>query len=107
GDGSLLRYGADLRVPRLLRAEVAVLKAVAGRYVMSDPARLRIQQREQELLIDLVRATAERGAETLDPMFAGDFRGATDDAARLRIVLDQISLLTDAQAVARHQRLTG
>ncbi|HEY5880516.1 MAG TPA: deoxyguanosinetriphosphate triphosphohydrolase, partial [Nakamurella sp.] len=47
GDGSLLRYGADLRVPRLLRAEVAVLKAVAGRYVMSDPARLRIQQREQ------------------------------------------------------------
>jgi dGTPase len=107
GDGPLLRYRADLRVPRLLRAEVAVLKAVAGRYVMSDPTRLRIQQREQELLTELVLATADRGADTLDPLFAGDFRGAADDAARLRIVLDQVSLLTDAQAVARHQRLTG
>jgi dGTPase len=107
GDGPLLRYRADLLVPRLLRAEVAVLKAVAGHYVMSDPARLRIQQREQDLLTELVLATAERGADALDPLFAGDFRDTADDAARLRIVLDQVSLLTDAQAVARHHRLTG
>ncbi len=107
GDGPLLRYRADLRVPRLLRTEVAVLKAVAGHYVMSDPGRLRIQHREQELLIELVQATADRGVAALDPLFAGEYQRSADDAARLRIVLDQVSLLTDAQAVARHQRLTG
>ncbi len=106
GDGPLLRYRADLRVPRVLRAEVAVLKAVAGRYVMSDPARLRIQHRQQELLTELVLATADRGPDALDPLFADDYRRAADDPARLRVVLDQVSLLTDAQAVARHQRLT-
>jgi dGTPase len=107
GDGPLLRYRADLQVPRLLRAEVAVLKAVAGRYVMSDPGRLRIQQREQELLTGLVLATLHHGVDALDPLFAADFRDAPDDEARLRIVLDQVSLLTDAQAVARHQRLSA
>ena len=107
GDGPLLRYRADLRVPRLLRAEVAVLKAVAGRYVMSDPGRIRIQQREQQVLTELVTATADRGVDALDPLFAADFGKSADDAARLRIVLDQVSLLTDAQAVARHQRLVG
>ena len=50
-------------------------------------------------------ATADRGVDELDPLFAGEYRRAEDDAARLRIVLDQVSLLTDAQAVARHQRL--
>ena len=107
GTGPLLRYRADLQVPRLLRAEVALLKAVAGRYVMADPSRIRIQQREQQVLTELVLATADRGVDELDPLFAGDYRRAGDDAARLRIVLDQVSLLTDAQAVARHQRLCG
>ena len=107
GDGPLLRYRADLQVPRRLRAEVAVLKAVAGRYVMADPSRLRAQEREQQILTDLVRVTADRGVDALDPEFRSGFAAATDDAARLRIVLDQISLLTDAQAIARHQRLRG
>ncbi len=107
GTQALLRYRADLRVPRLLRAEVALLKAVAGRYVMADPERIRIQHRQQELLTELVLATADRGSGALDPLFAGEFDRASGDAARLRIVLDQVSLLTDAQAVARHQRLTG
>jgi len=105
GDGSLLRYGADLRVPLLLRAEVAVLKAVAARYVMADPVRLDIQLREQRLLTALVLAIAEVGAPALDPMFVPAFEDAVDDAHRLRVVLDQVSLLTDAQAVTRHRRL--
>lgn len=107
GPGPLLRYRADLRVPRLLRAEVALLKAVAGRYVMADPGRIRIQQREQQVLAELVQDTADRGVDELDPLFVADYHRAADDAARLRIVLDQVSLLTDAQAVARHQRLRG
>ena len=107
GQGRLLRYAADLRVPRVLRAEVAVLKAVARRYVMADPARIATQHREQQLLTELVLALADHGAAALDPMFATLYDAAGGDAERLRVVLDQVSLLTDAQAVARHRRLTG
>ena len=105
GDGPLLRYAADLRVPRLLRAEVAVLKAVAARYVMADPVRLDIQLREQRLLTVLVLALVEEGSPALDPMFVPAFEQADGDTERLRVVLDQVSLLTDAQAVTRYRRL--
>ena len=107
GPGPLTRYLADLEVPRVLRAEVAVLKAIARRYVMADPLRIAIQHHEQELLTELVLAMADRGAAALDPMFAGSYDDAGDDRQRLRVVLDQVSLLTDAQAVARHRRLTA
>lgn len=107
GPGPLHRYDADLHVPPVLRAEVAVLKAIARRYVMGDPARLAIQHREQELLVELVQLTAMVGSAAMDPMFGAAFDDAGGDAERLRVVLDQVSLLTDAQAVVRHARLTA
>ena len=39
-------------------------------------------------------------------MFAVDWAEAPDDAARLRVVVDQVALLTDQQAVARHRAVT-
>lgn len=107
GSGRLTRYVADLQVPRVLRAEVAVLKAVARHYVMADPARISIQHGEQELLTELVLALADRGSAALDSMFAASYDSAGGDNERLRVVLDQVSLLTDAQAIARHRRLLG
>jgi dGTPase len=107
GPGPHGRYAADLTVPPVLRAEVALLKAVATRYVMEQPARLRVQQREQELLTELVLVLAERGEHALDAGHASAYRAARVDAGRLRVVLDQVSLLTDAQAIAWHARLTG
>lgn len=107
GPGPLVRYVADLQVPRVLRAEVAVLKAIARHYVMADPLRIAIQHHEQRLLTELVQLMADRGSAVLDPLFAASYDEAAGDAERLRVVLDQVSLLTDAQAVARHRRLTG
>ncbi len=107
GPGPLHRYDADLQVPRLLRAEVAVLKAIARRYVMADPDRIAAQRRQQELLVELVQLTAAVGPSALDPLFAEAFERAAGDAERLRVVLDQVSLLTDAQATSRHARLTA
>jgi dGTPase len=72
---------------------------------MDDPARRSLQQRQRELLAELVAALCDRGAEVLDPVFAELYDGASGDAGRLRAVLDQVSLLTDAQAVSRHRRL--
>jgi len=104
---NLFRYSCDLVVPRLLRAEVALLKAVALRYVMADPARRLVQEREQEVLFELVGMMVDRGPAALDPLFGLRYEQAGDDAGRLRVVLDQVSLLTDAQAVTRHSRLAG
>lgn len=105
GDGPVLRYTADLVVPAEAAAEVALLKAVALRYVMSDPDRLRMQARQRELLKELGEALLAGAPGTLDPVRAGEWAAAGDDAARLRVVVDQIAVLTDAGAFAWHRRL--
>jgi dGTPase len=105
GDRPLCRYAADLVVPAWARAEVALLKAVALRYVMSDPRRLAMQARQRALLAELGAALLAGAPAALDPMLAEDWAAAGDDAARLRVVVDQVALLTDQQAVARHAAL--
>ncbi|APU16887.1 MULTISPECIES: deoxyguanosinetriphosphate triphosphohydrolase [Actinoalloteichus] len=107
GDGPLCRYRADLVVPAEVAAEVALLKAVALRYVMSDPKRLQVQTIQRELLAELVEALADRAPDELDPALRPAWEVAGDDAARLRVVLDQVAALTDGQAVRWHARLTG
>jgi dGTPase len=102
GDHPLGRYAADLVVPDAAVAEVALLKAVAVRYVMADPDRLAMQARQRELLAELGAALLAKAPDALDPAFAADWAVAADDAERQRVVIDQISLLTDQQAVARH-----
>ncbi|KOV80104.1 deoxyguanosinetriphosphate triphosphohydrolase [Nocardia sp. NRRL S-836] len=102
GDGPLTRYRAALEVPSQVAAEVALLKAMAVRYVMSDPARLAMQAVQRDLITELVTRLLDRPA-LLDPAFRPVFADAPSDAARLRVVIDQVALLTDAQAVAWHR----
>jgi dGTPase len=105
GPGPLFRYRADLAVPAQAAAEVALLKAVALRYVMSDPGRIAMQARQRELLAELATALLAAAPGVLDAVFVEDWEAAADDAARMRVVLDQIAILTDQQAVARHAAL--
>ncbi|HET6704856.1 deoxyguanosinetriphosphate triphosphohydrolase [Amycolatopsis sp.] len=111
GEGPLVRYGANLCVPEQVAAEVALLKALALRYVMSDRRRLAMQEGQRELLAELVHALARRAPESLDPLFVPAWNAAADDAGLLRVVVDQVASLTDAQAhawyswhVTRHHR---
>ncbi len=107
GPGRLTRYAARLVVPRTVVLECAVLKAVADRYVMqrADQARRRAGQRV--VIAELAQALSERAPEGLAPEFRGLWQTAPDDAARLRVVVDQIASLTDAAALTLHARLTG
>jgi dGTPase len=105
GEAPLIRHSGDLVVPPRAAAEVAVLKSVALRYVMSDPERLAMQARQRELLHELGEALLRGAPESLDPVRAEDWAAAPDDAARLRVVVDQVAMLTDQQAVAWHARL--
>jgi dGTPase len=107
GDGALRRYDADLVVPPLVVAEVALLKAVALRYVMSDPRRLAMQAAQRELLTELAHGLCRAAPSELDPALQAQWQAAGNDAARLRAVVDQVALLTDAQAIGWHARVTG
>jgi dGTPase len=105
GPGPLGRYSADLVIPSQAAAEVALLKAMALRFVMSDPQRLSLQARERELVAELCTALLHRAPELLDPALGLAWRQARDDSARLRVVIDQVAALTDAQAVRWHAAL--
>jgi dGTPase len=80
---------------------------VALRYVMSDPGRLAMQARQRELLVELATGLRDGAPDSLDPVFAAEWKAAADDAARLRVVLDQVAILTDQQAVARHRAVAA
>ena len=102
---SVTRYAADLVVPRRQRLECALLKAITARYVMNRAGVVAAQARERELLTELTYAV-ERGApQTLDPLLRPSWDAAGTDAARRRVVIDQVASLTDTSAIAWHHRL--
>ncbi|ABL81455.1 MULTISPECIES: deoxyguanosinetriphosphate triphosphohydrolase [unclassified Nocardioides] len=104
-DGPFVRYAADLVVPERTRLEMAVLKGIAAYYVMQADDRVAAMVRQRELLAELVAVLAHRGPDALERAFADDWRAAADDAARLRVVIDQVASLTDASALTWHESL--
>jgi dGTPase len=107
GPGPLRRYDADLVVPRRIRAECALLKSVALRYVMGRAGAETQYARQQELITDLVAMLTLRAPDALDPIFRPLWNDAADDAARLRVVVDQVACLTDRSVLTMHRRLGG
>jgi dGTPase len=105
GPAPLRRYDTDLVVPREVRAQCALLKGIALRYVMRRRAVEPWYAQQREILTDLVGALADRAPDGLDPMFAPMWKAAPDDQARLRVVADQVASLTDPSAIAWHARL--
>ena len=103
--GPLVRYAADLVVPEGSRVEMAILKGIAAHYVMRADDRVRAMAGQRQLLAELVELLCKSGPEHLEAPFADDWAHAGDDAARRRVVVDQVASLTDASAVAWHARL--
>jgi dGTPase len=106
GSGPLRRYAADLVVPARIRAQCALLKGIALRYVMRRPGAHDRYERQRAVLTELAGALADRAPDGLDPAFAAAWKAAPDDSARLRVVVDQVASLTDPAAVDWHYRLT-
>ncbi len=102
---SLIRFDADVVVPREIQAEIAVLKGIVAAFVMSQNTRQPIYTEQRHVLTQLAETLYESGDRHLDPGFAEDWRAAGDDAARKRVVVDQVASLTDQSALAWHERL--
>ena len=106
GSRPLRRYDADLVVPHRTRLECALLKGVTARWVMTRPGADAAQRRERDALGALVAALVA-DPERLDPAAAAAHAAATDDAGRLRAVVDAVASLTDAGAWRAHDRLAA
>jgi dGTPase len=107
GTDPVRRYQADLIVPRTVRDQCALLKGMALRYVMRARAAEDWYARQRTILIELVEALGRQAPDRLDAMFAPMWVAAADDAARLRVVVDQVASLTDHGAVAWHGTLVA
>ena len=104
GDRPFVRYTADLVVPAGTELAIVALKGVAAHYVMRAQARVAVLDRQREMVTDLV-ARLWRDPSPLAPALRADLDAAGSDAARLRVVVDQVASLTDASATAWHARL--
>jgi dGTPase len=105
GGAALRRYAGDVVVPPQTRAECAVLKAMANRYVMSREVTVRMQARQRDQLLELLEALEPSAPSCLEPWLRTAYEAAPDDDARLRVVVDQVASLTDTSAMAWHTRL--
>jgi len=106
GNGQLTRYSADLEIPRDQKIEVDFLKSVAGHYLINAAASQERYAKQQVIIHELVEMLFEAAPKELDPIFEEDWKFATTDAQRLRVVVDQIASLTDPGAYALHAYLS-
>jgi dGTPase len=104
---SLIRFRANVVVPKDIEAEIAVLKGIVAAFVMSTNARRPIYAQQRETLTELADVLYSQGASQLDVGFASEWNAATNDSERKRVVVDQVASLTDQSAIAWHTRLVS
>lgn len=98
--GPLGRYVGNLMVSDSIEAEVGLLKTIAVRYVMHNEDHLRSQERQRDRIFRVANWLLRSGEGGLDPILWPAWRAATDagdDAARTRVIVDQIASYTESR----------
>ena len=104
GEGDLSRYGANLEIPREQKVEVDFLKSIAGHYLINAAHSQERYAKQQVIISELVEMLLKYPHE-LDSFFKKPWDEASDDLAKMRVVIDQVAALTDPGAYALHARL--
>ncbi len=107
GPGPLVRHEAHLVTPSDTWDEITVLKAIAAHHVIRRDDRTIVLADQRDLVRLLTNLLLSTGDQFLDADLAADFRAAQSDAARSRVVIDQVASLTDTSARAWADRLLG
>ncbi|MBA8816036.1 dGTPase [Microbacterium halimionae] len=103
---TLTRYHGHVVVPRVIEAEMAVLKGTIGAFVVTIEGRKSLYKEQRHVLKRLATALWEK-PEHLDAIHVEDFATATSDASRKRVIVDQVATLTDRFAISWHGRLVS
>jgi dGTPase len=106
GSEPLSRFNAQLEIPREQRIEVDFLKAVASHYLIKAAASQERYAKQRTVIIELVEMLFSAAPHELDPIFEDDWKSASSDSEKLRVVIDQIASLTDPGAYALHAHLS-
>ena len=104
GQRPLTRYDASLVVPDEARYEVTALKALAARFVMNRAGANEQYARQRQQIQDLVEFLNRDPEANLDRFHTNLWAQAGTDAAKFRVVIDQVAALTDVSLVQWHQR---
>jgi dGTPase len=104
GDRDLSRYSANLEIPREQKVEVDFLKSIAGHYLINAAHSQERYAKQQVIISELVEMLLKYPHE-LDSFFKKPWDEASDDLAKMRVVIDQVAALTDPGAYALHARL--
>ena len=107
GDAPLSRYSANLEIPREQEIEVDFLKAVAAHYLINAAASQDRYAKQQVVIKELVEMLFAKAPREIDSLFLKAWENAGDEKARMRVVIDQVSNLTDPGAYALHARLSS
>lgn len=107
GSHRLTRYAASLVVPDETWAEITALKGIAAAFVMAPRETEHTFLAQRTVVFDLVDALMESDGHQLERQFRDDYHDASDDAGRLRAVVDQVASLSDIAAQQWHARLCG
>ena len=106
GSEPLSRFNAQLEIPREQRIEVDFLKAVASHYLIKAAASQERYAKQRTVIVELVDMLFSAAPHELDPIFEDDWKSASSDSEKLRVVIDQIASLTDPGAYALHAHLS-
>ena len=93
-------------MPRAQKVEVALLKSMAGFYIINAATSQKRYDDQQTLLKELVEMVLAAAPKSLDSFFLDDWKAAASDSAKLRVVIDQIASLTDPGAISLHRVLS-
>lgn len=101
------RFQSQLLVPSAIRAQISVLKGLVSAFLMSHDSRRPFYEWQRALLTELADALLAKNGGELDAYSTGAFKAAESDAAKRRVIVDQVACLTDQSALTLHNRLVG
>jgi dGTPase len=100
--------GVAFKKTQTIQQEVAIVKAVTTQYAIASPALAVRHEGERRVLTTLFEIMSTAASDSRSKLLSEDSRKRIDSGdPPVRVVLDAISSMTDAQAISMFHKFTG